>query len=113
MGEAVVLPLRDSLQGWVVEGVFFLLFHSLALLPVSAHSIGIVFSSLSRLLPASLEWWWVGLGSCPFVAYPSCGGEWLPMMETYCNKVNDSFVFRWFVNTTLISSSSLHLMNKK
>ena len=33
-----------------------------------------VFSSLSRCLPASLEWWWVGLGSYPFVAYPSCGG---------------------------------------
>ena len=33
---AVVLPLRDSLQEG--EG-FFVLFHSLALLPVSAHSI--------------------------------------------------------------------------
>ena len=36
---AVVLPLRDSLQGWG----FFLLFRSLALLPVSAHSVGAVF----------------------------------------------------------------------
>ena len=30
-----------------------------------------------------LEWWWVGLGSYPFVAYPSCGGEWLLMTELF------------------------------
>ena len=30
----------------------------------------LVFSSV-RWLPASLVWWWVGLGFCPSVAYPS------------------------------------------
>jgi len=103
---------------WRGGGRFYLLFHSLALLPVSARSIGSVFIlfslcncgigcfyyvfccdilsnvvymsyqwsatySLSRWLPASLEWWWVWLGSYPFVPYPSCGGEWLLTTELF------------------------------
>ena len=37
--------------------------------------------SFVRWLPVSLVWWWIGLGFCPSVAYPSCGGEWLPSRE--------------------------------
>ena len=71
---AVVLPLRDSLQGWV-GGSSYCFIHlrsCLSLLIVLVLSYT-VFSSLSRWLPASLEWWWVGLGSYPFEAYPSSG----------------------------------------
>jgi len=122
VGDAICWPLifhLVTLCSCVLGGRgFFLFFHSLALLPVSAHSIGSVFIlfslcncgigcfqyvfccdilsnavyvsyqwsatySLSRWLPASLEWWWVGLGSYCFVAYPSCGGEWLLTTELF------------------------------
>jgi len=46
---AVVLPLR----GW--GGGFFLLFHSLALLPVCAHSIGSVFILFSLVFRGGCE----------------------------------------------------------
>jgi len=63
----------------VVGGVYSVHLHfCLFLRSVFGVGFASFITSFVRWLPASLVQWWVGLGFCPFVSYPSCGGEWLP-----------------------------------
>ena len=106
---AVVLPFRNSLQEWGSSYCFIHLRSCLSLLIVFVRSLYCFLSelrnrvfvicipsnavyvsyqwsatySLLRWLPASLEWWWVGLGSYNFVAYPSYGSEWFLTTELF------------------------------